>query len=261
MARKAFLIDTTRCTACRACQVACKEWNKLPAEKTVQRGTYENPPGLVPHLYNQIHFIEKGQTGEVSWLFLNRRCLHCGDAGCMKVCPSAGALYRTEEGMVAFNQEKCISCKYCVNGCPFDVPRYDQKEKVTKCHACFDRIANGLQPACVKACPTGTLQFGDRDQLIAKAKATGKTLYGENDLNGLGVLYLLDNAPGEYQLPEKPAIPASIFLWKDVIKPLGILGFWGAIGTVLLHYVTAGPRQLEEEEEEDKTSSQGKGGA
>jgi formate dehydrogenase iron-sulfur subunit len=252
MARKAFLIDTTRCTACRACQVACKQWNKLPAEKTVQRGSYENPPDLMPHLYNQIHFIEKEQGGSLQWLFLNKRCLHCGDAGCMKVCPSAGALYRTEEGMVAFNQEKCISCKYCINGCPFDVPRYDEKEKVTKCHACFDRLANGLQPACVKACPTGTLQFGDRDQLVAKAKATGKTLYGENDLNGLGVLYLLGTKPGDYQLPDNPAIPASIFLWKDVIRPLGIFGFWGAVGAALLHYVTVGPKRLDEEEPQGK---------
>jgi len=250
MARKAFLIDTTRCTACRACQVACKQWNKLPAEETEQRGSYENPPNLTPHLYNQIHFIEKDTNGAVRWLFLNRRCLHCGDAGCMKVCPSAGALYRTEEGMVAFNQEKCISCKYCVNGCPFDVPRYDEKEKVTKCHACFDRIANGLQPACVKACPTGTLQFGDRNQLLAKTKAQGKSLYGENELNGLGVLYVLDDTPGTYQLPDKPVIPASIFFWKDVLRPLGIFGFWGAIGVTLLHYVTVGPKRLEDESQE-----------
>lgn len=254
MTRKAFLIDTTRCTACRACQVACKQWNKLSAEETVNRGSYENPPDLTPHLYNQIHFIEQERDAGFRWLFLNKRCLHCGEAGCMKVCPSAGALYRTAEGMVGFDQEKCISCKYCVNGCPFDVPRYDEREKVTKCHACFDRIANGLQPACVKACPTDTLQFGDRDKLIAKAKAAGKTLYGETDLGGLGVLYVLADPPGTYKLPDKPAIPASIFLWKDVIKPLGILGFWGAVGAAVLHYVTVGPKKLEEEE------SQGKGG-
>ena len=251
MARKAFLIDTTRCTACRSCQVACKQWNKLPAEATVNRGSYENPPQLTPHLYNQVRFIESEKDGDLRWLFVNKRCMHCGDAGCIKVCPSAGALYRTEDGLVAFNQEKCIGCNYCVNGCPFDVPRYTGEKKVTKCHACLDRVSNGLVPACVKACPTGTLQFGDRDKLIAAAKARGKKIYGENDLKGLGVLYVLDDTPGTYELPEKPAIPASIFLWKDVIKPFGILGFWGAIGMAVLHYVTIGPKQLENGDDHD----------
>jgi formate dehydrogenase iron-sulfur subunit len=251
MSRKAFMIDTTRCTACRSCQVSCKQWNKLPAEATVNRGSYENPPQLTPHLYNQVRFIESEKDGDLRWLFVNKRCMHCGDAGCIKVCPSAGALYRTEDGLVAFNQEKCIGCNYCVNGCPFDVPRYTGEKKVTKCHACLDRVGNGLVPACVKACPTGTLQFGDRDRLITAAKARGKKIYGENDLKGLGVLYVLDDTPGTYELPEKPAIPASIFLWKDVIKPFGILGFWGAIGMAVLHYVTIGPKHLDNGDDHD----------
>ncbi|MFA5516164.1 MAG: 4Fe-4S dicluster domain-containing protein [Desulfuromonadales bacterium] len=255
MSRKAFLIDTTRCTACRSCQVACKQWNKLESEATVNRGSYENPPNLTPHLYNQIRFIEAEKDGDLRWLFLNKRCMHCTEAGCIKVCPSAGALYRTPEGLVAYNQDKCIGCNYCVNGCPFDVPRYTEENKVTKCHACLDRVSNGLQPACTKTCPTGALRFGDRDQLIALAKGKGQKLYGENDLGGLGVMYVLDDSPGTYELPEKPAIPASIFLWKDVIKPLGILGFWGAIGATLLHYVTVGPQKLEEDE-----PGQGQGG-
>lgn len=252
MARKAFMIDTSRCTACRSCQVACKQWNKLPAEASVNRGSYENPPQLTPHLYNKIEFVETEESGEFKWLFLNKRCLHCGEAGCLKVCPSVGALYRTEEGLVGFDQDKCISCNYCVNGCPFDVPRYNSDKKITKCHGCIDRVANGLQPACVKACPTGTLQFGDRDQLIAKGKATGRPIYGEKALSGLGAMYLLDNRPEDYNLAADPAIPTSIFLWKDVIKPLGILGFWGAVSATLLHYVTIGPEQLEEEEYQDE---------
>ncbi len=249
--RKAFLIDMSRCIACRSCQVACKQWNKLEPEDTVNRGSYENPPQLTPQLYNQIHFIEEEQGDEFRWLFLNKRCMHCGDAGCVKVCPSAGALYHTDEGLVGFNQDKCIECHYCVNGCPFDVPRYDKKRKVTKCHACLDRVQNGLQPACVKACPTETLRFGNRAELIAAARAKGKTVYGENDLNGLGTLYILDAPAGTYTLPEKPAIPASIFLWKDVIKPLGILGFWGAVGAAMLHYVTVGPKRLENGDDHD----------
>lgn len=230
--------------------MACKQWNKLPAEGTVNRGTYENPPQLTPHLYNKIEFIEKGEGKDFKWLFFNKRCMHCGDAGCIKVCPSTGALYRTEEGLVGFDKEKCISCNYCVNGCPFDVPRYDADNKITKCHGCLDRVAAGLQPACVKACPTGSLKFGDRDTLIAEARAAGKTVYGDKALGGLGALYALGDTPESYNLAANPAIPQSIFFWKDVIKPLGILGFWGSVGAAMLHYVTVGPKQLEDDFED-----------
>jgi len=176
--------------------------------------------------------------------------MHCGDAGCMKVCPSPGALYRTKDGIVAYNKDKCISCKYCVSACPFNVPRYDADNKVSKCHLCLDRVSNGIQPACAKACPTETLKFGNRAALVAKAKADKKTLYGESELNGLGVVYALEAPPEQYGLPSSPSIPFSIFLWKDVIKPLGILGFWGSIGAMLLHYVTVGPKKIEDDNEE-----------
>ncbi len=149
--------------------------------------------------------------------------------------------------MVGFNKDKCISCNYCVSGCPFDIPRYDEKNHISKCHGCIDRVSAGLQPACVKACPTGTLKFGDRDTLIAEAKAAGRKIYGEETLGGLGTMYLLADQPKAYNLAVAPAIPQSIFLWKDVIKPLGILGFWGAIGAAALHYVTVGPKQLEDD--------------
>lgn len=248
--RMGFLIDTSRCIGCRSCQVACKQWNKLAPDKTANKGSYENPGDLTPNLYNRIRFIEKEDGGSVKWRFVNERCVHCGDAGCMKVCPSPGALYRTKEGFVGFDKEKCISCKYCVSACAFNVPRYGADEKVTKCHLCFDRIGVGMAPACAKACPTQTLQYGPRAGLIAKAKASKKPVYGEEDLSGLGVLYLLDDKPEAYGLPADPAIPTSIFLWKDVIKPLGMLGFWGSIAAVLVHYVTFGPRKLEEEKSE-----------
>lgn len=258
MTRKGFLIDTSLCTGCRGCQVACKQWNKLPAGASVNRGSYENPPQLTPQLFNQIHFVESEKDGAMQWLFLNRRCMHCAEAGCIKVCPSAGALYHTPEGMVAYNRDKCTECHYCVNACPFDVPRYDAENRVTKCHACSDRIASGLLPACAKGCPTGALQFGDRAQLLSKAKSSGKPVYGENDLGGTGVLYLLSDTAHASGLPENPAIPTSIFLWKDVIKPFGILGFWGAIGAVVLHYVTVGPKRLEEDESTAKQNEGGK---
>jgi formate dehydrogenase iron-sulfur subunit len=253
-ARTGFLIDTSRCIGCRSCQVACKEWNHLEADKTTQQGAFENPRDLTPNLHNRIRFIEKADDkGAVSWKFVNERCLHCGDAGCMKVCPAPGALYRTKEGIVGYDKDKCISCKYCVSACPFNVPRYGADEKVAKCHLCLDRVGAGMVPACAKACPTQTLQYGGRDALIAKAKASGKKLYGESSLEGLGVLYALEDKPEAYGLPTDPAIPTAIFLWKDVLKPLGILGFWGSVAAVVLHYVTFGSRTLEED-------GKGKGG-
>jgi formate dehydrogenase iron-sulfur subunit len=246
-ARKGFLVDTSRCIGCRSCQVACKQWNKLEADKTSNKGTFENPRDLTPALYNRIKFIEQSEGDKVSWLFFNERCMHCGDAGCMKVCPSPGALYRTKDGIVAYNKEKCISCKYCVSACPFNIPRYDSDDKVSKCHLCLDRVAGGMVPACAKACPTETLKYGNRNKLITAATSAKKTLYGVDDLNGLGVVYALEGAPEKYGLSANPSIPISIFLWKDVIKPLGILGFWGSLGAMLLHYVTIGPKKIEEE--------------
>ncbi len=246
-ARKGFLVDTARCIGCRSCQVACKQWNKLDADKTKNMGTFENPRDLTPALYNRIRFVENETSGSVTWQFINERCMQCGDAGCMKVCPSPGALYRTKDGIVAYDKEKCISCKYCVSACPFGIPRYDSDNKVSKCNLCLSRIEGGMVPACAKACPTETLKFGKRSELIAKAQAAKKKLYGVDDLNGLGVVYALEGPPEQYGLPAKPSIPLSIFLWKDVIKPLGILGFWGSIGAMLLHYVTIGPKKIEDD--------------
>jgi len=247
-ARKGFFVDTARCIGCRSCQVACKQWNKLDADKTSNKGTFENPRDLTPALFNRIRFVEgEGATGDITWQFFNERCMHCGEAGCMKVCPSPGALYRTEDGIVAYNKEKCISCKYCVSACPFNIPRYDGNDKVSKCHLCQSRLEGGMTPACAKACPTETLKFGKRSDLIAKAQAAKKTLYGVDDLNGLGVVYALEGPPEKYGLPATPSIPLSIFIWKDVIKPLGILGFWGSIGAMLLHYVTIGPKKIDDD--------------
>lgn len=254
--RMGLLIDTSRCIGCRSCQVACKEWNKLESDKTSQSGSYENPRDLTANLFNRVRFIEKSDgDGNLKWHFLNERCMHCGDAGCMKVCPAPGALYRTREGFVAYDKEKCIACKYCVSACPFNVPRYGADDRVAKCNLCFTRTAAGLPPACAKACPTEAIRYGPRGALIDRAKASGKTVYGEADLAGLGVLYALAAKPEEYGLPDRPAIPTAIFLWKDVVRPLGILGFWGSIGAMLFHYVTTGPKRLEPEEprkEEDK---------
>jgi len=251
MARKALLISPELCIGCRACQTACKSWNQLPATKTVNQGTYENPPDLTPYLYNRIRYVEvPSETNMVRWLFVSQRCMHCDDAGCMRICPAPGALFKTKEGAVAFNKDKCIGCKLCVAGCPFDVPRYDEKDKISKCHLCSDRIAEGLSPACAKTCPTGAIAYGDRDELMAMAKKAGyEKLYGEADLGGLGVLYAFKDAPKLYGMIERPEIPETVLFWHKVLKPLSYIGLAGAVAAAALHYIAIGPKKDEGGEE------------
>ncbi len=249
MGRKALLISPELCIGCRACQVACKSWQQLPADKTKNTGSYENPGDLTPNLYNKIRFVEvPSQENPVRWLFVSQRCMHCDDAGCMKICPAPGALYKTKEGIVAFNKDKCIGCKLCVAGCPFDVPRYDEKGKISKCNLCEDRVAENMIPACAKTCPTGSIKYGDWDEMVASSKKAGyEKLYGQMDLGGLGVLYAFKDTPKLYGLNERPQIPESIVFWHNVLKPLAYIGLGGVVAASALHYLLIGPHKEEEE--------------
>jgi formate dehydrogenase iron-sulfur subunit len=240
--RKGLLISPELCTGCRGCQSACKEWNKLPAEKTRNLGTYENPPDLTPNLYNRIRFVEKSGKNGLDWLFISRRCMHCGDAGCMAICPAPGALHRNRFGFVVFNKNVCIGCKLCRAACPFDIPRYDASEKISKCHLCSDRVENGLPPACAKTCPTGAIAYGDRADLIARAGSAGyKTLYGRADLAGLGVMYAFREKPEFYGFPSTPGIPGSVSFWRSVLKPLALVGLGASVAAAAVHYLAYGP--------------------
>jgi formate dehydrogenase iron-sulfur subunit len=254
MARASLLISPELCIGCRACQIACKSWNQLPGDKTVNRGTFENPSDLTPDLYNKIRFVEvPSEANPVRWLFVSQRCMHCDDAGCMKICPAPGALYKTAEGAVAFNKDKCIGCKLCAAACPFNVPRYDKNDKVSKCNLCADRIANNMSPACAKTCPTGAISYGDRDTLIAKSQKAGYSkLYGQADLGGLGALYAFHDAPKLYGLDEKPAIPEMVVFWHKYLKPLSWIGIGGTAALMLLHYVAIGPKKDKEGNDDAK---------
>lgn len=249
--RKGLLITPEVCIGCRGCQTACKEWNKLPGDRTVNRGTYENPPDVNANLYNKIRFVEvSGGAGLKEWLFVSRRCMHCGDAGCMSICPAPGAIFRTPEGIVSFNKAKCIGCKLCQAGCPFDIPRYDENDRISKCHLCEDRVPSGLEPACAKVCPTDAIQYGDRDKLISKAKRAGyKTLYGQSDLKGLGVMYAFRESPGYYGFDDTPGIPGSVAFWRSVLKPLALIGVGASVAAAVGHYVTVGPKDNAETKE------------
>ena len=246
MAERAFLFDVTRCTACRGCQVACKQWNEHLGEETSNWGSYENPRNLSPETWIKMRYIEAERNGKLDWLFLRQACMHCQEASCANVCP-VGAIFKTDEGFVHIDQEWCIGCGNCVQACPFHVPHIDHhKGTSTKCSACtsvgLNRLWEGLEPACIKSCPTNALIMGDRDELMADGsqrvqnlKASGHPnayLYGENELGGLHVMYVLDDSPSAvYGLPDNPTVATSdvVGKWLSGLVTAGVvtaLPFW-----------------------------------
>ena len=255
MAEKTKLIDVSKCTGCRGCQLACKQWNQQPAKQTENRGTYQNPPDLQATTWTLIRFQEIADKDGVKWVFRKDGCMHCTDAACVKVCPS-GALHYTEYGTVGIHHERCIGCKECVTACPFDIPRYDQaSDKIYKCDLCLTRIQAALEPACVKACPTGTLKFGDKADMLKLAHKRVKELggdanvYGDKFVDGTHVLYVLEEKPAVYdKLPIKPSVPLSIIVWKDLLKPLSLLAAGGVIAGSFLHYIIHGPKLPDEDQ-------------
>jgi len=255
MAEKTKLIDVSKCTGCRGCQLACKQWNGLPAKQTVASGTYQNPPDLQPNTWTLIRFQEvESQSAGVKWLFRKDGCMHCKDAACVKVCPS-GALFYTDLGTVGIQKERCIGCKECVAACPFHIPRYDSAtDKVYKCDLCLSRIRADLPPACVKACPTGALSFGDKEDMLKLAYKRAKELggdasvYGDKFVDGTHVLYVLAEKKEVYDvLPAHPRVPLSVIVWKDLLKPLSLLAAGGVLAGSFLHYITHGPKTPDED--------------
>jgi len=178
MAGKSFFVDTTKCTACRGCQVACKQWNQLLATETKNWGSHQNPEDLSFATYKLVRFSEVVSDGEFRWYFFPDQCRHCVAPPCKEVAEALGykkaILHDEATGAVIFSQEVKIKpddFKEIKESCPFNIPRYDTKKQLmAKCTMCIDRVSNGLLPACVKACPTGTMNFGDRDKILALAE-------------------------------------------------------------------------------------------
>ena len=239
MGAKGMFVDTSICTGCKACQVACKQWNGLPEEPAhfkfdEKRGykvavnftgdSYDNTGKLSATDWRHVMFIEQfsADRTQARWLFMSDSCKHCNQAGCMEACPVT-AITRTDMGNIVVNQSKCIGCRYCIAACPFGVISYSEVTKtVWKCTLCDDRIHSGLGTACAKACPTGSIEFGEVDDLRKKAKArldalkgqgnAAANLYGADpsgDLDGLNVFYLLMDKPSVYRQPEKPVLPQT----------------------------------------------------
>jgi formate dehydrogenase iron-sulfur subunit len=172
MPGKSFFIDTTLCMACRGCQVACKQWHYLPAEKTVNRGTYQNPADLSFVTYKLVRFEEVVVGGKLKWLFFPDQCRHCLEPPCEMTADDPKAIFSdSATGAVLYTANtKNVDAQAVVDSCPYNIPRAAKDGTIAKCDMCIDRVENGLLPACVKTCPTGAMNFGNREEILAMAR-------------------------------------------------------------------------------------------
>jgi formate dehydrogenase iron-sulfur subunit len=303
-ARVGFFTDTSVCIGCKACEVACKEWNTLPMDDSdgkldalgLSGMSYDNTGQLGANTWRHVAFIEQARTvdlpmpgvglpgarqetpdarvdvrepdslakaqssvlnaealaefdpqttqsgdREIRWLMSSDVCKHCTHAGCLDVCPT-GALFRTEFGTVVVQQDICNGCGYCVSGCPYGViERRPGDGRAQKCTLCYDRLHDGLEPACAKACPTDSIQFGELDELRERAAArvatlhergeTSARLYGadpDDGVGGNGAFFLLLDEPEVYGLPPDPVVPT-----RDMTR------MWGFVGAAAVGLLTA----------------------
>jgi formate dehydrogenase iron-sulfur subunit len=231
-----FFTDTTVCIGCKACEVACKQWNALPADGMKWSGhSYDNTVHLSATTWRHVSFVEEERPdGGVRWLFNSDVCKHCTAAPCQEACPT-GALVYNEFGDVYVQQDVCNGCGYCVVACPFGVlGRSAADGTAHKCTLCYDRQKDGLEPACAKSCPTDSIQFGPVSELRARAEqrlhnlqAQGNTdayLYGADDAgeySSLNAFFLLTEEPAAYNLPPAPRRPTARMLqryaWSAVV--------------------------------------------
>jgi len=259
----AKLIDVSRCIGCKACQSACMEWNDLRGNVGVNDGFYTNPSDLDDQTWTLMRFYEDQIAGSLQWLILKDGCLHCADPGCLKSCPSPGAIVQYSNGVVDFHQEQCIGCGYCISGCPFNVPRLRREDnKAYKCTLCSDRISVGLEPACVKTCPTGAIHFGSKEDMLFEAehrlvdlKERGfgaAAVYDPKGVGGTHVVFVLPHGdrPEAYGLPKNPSVSPVLALWRSgVARTLGVVTMFGVLVAGILHYMRHGPLEVPGEKE------------
>ena len=262
----AKLIDVSKCIGCKACQVACLEWNNLREEVGFTTGVYDNPHDLTPASLTVMRFTEwiNPETSNLEWLIRKDGCMHCEDPGCLKACPAPGAIVQYSNGIVDFVHENCIGCGYCIKGCPFNIPRISKVDhKAYKCTLCSDRVAVGQGPACAKACPTHAIVFGTKDEMkahaekrIADLKSRGFANAGLYDPPGVGgthVMYVLHHAdkPEIYAgLPKDPKISPIVEVWKGVTKYAGLTAMAAFAVIGVLHHLINGPNRVSREDRE-----------
>jgi formate dehydrogenase iron-sulfur subunit len=239
--RMGFFTDTSVCIGCKACEVACKEWNAVPEDGLELTGmSYDNSVGLGASTWRHVAFIEQiGRPGEADqprpggprWLMSSDVCKHCTEAACLDVCPT-GALMRTEFGTVVVQDDVCNGCGYCIPACPFGViARRESDGGAHKCTLCYDRIGDGLTPACAKACPTESIQFGPLDELRERAGRRVAELHSDgvpearlyledpgDGIGGAGAFFLLLDEPEVYGLPPDPVVTTRDLprMWRHV---------------------------------------------
>jgi len=257
------LVDISRCIGCKGCEIACKEWNELGTVETSNFGSYQSHQDLSPSTWLLMRFDEEEVDGDLRWYITKNACMHCEEPGCLYACPSPGAIVQYANGIVDFDQDHCIGCQMCVAGCPFDIPRFDTRtKKVYKCNMCVDRVEAGLEPACVKTCPTNAISWGSKDQMTALAESKVATLKGRGfdnaavyDPDGVGGTHMLYVVPHgdrleKYHLPEAPKPRQAGLAPLSWFRGLGAWLFGlGAVGT-LLHYLTYGPLTTDAVDEE-----------
>jgi len=263
----AKLIDVSKCIGCKACQVACGEWNDLRDVIGHTVGVYDNPADLTSESWTVMRFTEyQEEDGRLEWLIRKDGCMHCADPGCLKACPSPGAIVQYSNGIVDFIEEHCIGCGSCVTGCPFNVPRISKEDhKAYKCTLCSDRVSVGLEPACVKTCPTGAITFGSKEDMIDHAaerivdlKERGYKTAGLYDPQGVGgthVMYVLKHAdkPEIYaNLPADPSISPMVSFWKSAFKPVALAAMGLTALAGVLHYLKVGPKEPHDEPPGDR---------
>jgi formate dehydrogenase iron-sulfur subunit len=253
--RIGFFTDTSVCIGCKACEVACKEWNAVPEDGFALSGmSYDNTVGLGASTWRHVAFIEQPLTPAASsaasegvrWLMASDVCKHCTESACLDVCPT-GSLFRTEFGTVVVQDDVCNGCGYCVGACPFGViARREEDGQAHKCTLCYDRLGAGMEPACAKACPTDSIQFGPLDELreraalrVADLHAAGQDqarLYlndPDDGIGGGGAFFLLLDEPEVYGLPPDPVVTTRDLpgIWKHAgLAAVGLVAAGIALG-------------------------------
>lgn len=242
-----MLIDLSKCMGCRGCQVACKQWNNLPGEQTTLGGDYTNPSARSAYTWTTIDFKTMDVGGKTVATYTKSGCLHCEHPACASVC-IAGAIKKTDLGAVIIDHDKCIGCRYCQVACPFNVPKYEFDKvfpKMQKCTLCYDRIKEGMEPACAQTCPSDAILFGEREELLKTAReriAKGKGkyidhIYGEHEAGGTAVIYI-SAVPLDLTALNTDVTQEEVpnFTWKAMKQLPALLGVVSAASLGLLAY-------------------------
>lgn len=256
---KAFLIDMTKCTGCRGCQVACKQWNQLGAEKTefFTGEGYQNPPLMSEYTFTRIKFRDYEKNGQNEFAFYKEMCMHCNEPACASVCP-VGAFVKTKEGPVTYNADRCIGCRFCMVACPFGVPKYEWSKAlplVRKCTGCYSRVKEGLKPACATTC-VSAITYGNREEMIkeankriaARPEKYLKKLYGAEEAGGTSVIYLTALPFDELGFKPVTKRPLPSYTWQALRLVPGIFLTVGSSLSLLSWFNHRKERIAKEEE-------------